>query len=136
MSIPSVSTFIVTSWEQNEYDTPTDAPSLGRATVKKSFSGDLDGSSVAEVLTCRPNETEAGYVASERISGTLGNRTGTFVVQHGATQDGEQFHLFGYVVPGSGTGDFTGMRGSATFRHEADGAIFALDYDVPETEVF
>jgi len=132
MQIPSRSNFVVTSWDQSEYDTPTDGPALGRATVKKDYSGDLDGSGVAELLSCRSSDSEAGYVASERITGTLGNRTGTFVVQHGATQNGDHFHLFGYVVSGSGTGDFVGITGLATFRHDENGAIFSLDYEVPD----
>ncbi len=132
MQIPSRSNFVVTSWDQTEYDVPEGGPALGRATVKKEYSGDLDGFGVAELLTCKPGDTEAGYVASERITGTLGNRTGTFVVQHGATQNGDHFHLFGHVVPGSGTGDFAGMTGQATFRHDDNGAIFSLDYEFPD----
>lgn len=37
---------------------------------------------------------------------------------------------FGWVVPGSGTGDFAGLSGSAQFQHDKHGAIFTLEYEI------
>jgi hypothetical protein len=129
MSSQAVSAFEVTSWEQSTYDEPADAPALGRATVTKVFRGDVEAESSAELLLCRPDETSGGYVASERITGRIGDRAGSFVVQHGATQDGDRFEVYGRVLPGSGTGDLQGIRGTCTFEHDERGAIFTLNYE-------
>ena len=108
-------TFAITGWDQAAYDEPAEGPVLARATVRKRFSGALEAESVAELLMCG----EVGYVANERVTGTLDGRAGTFVLQHGATldPDGSAFQ-FGTIVPGSGTGELTGLRGTARMQHE------------------
>jgi hypothetical protein len=110
--------FEITGWEQDDYDAPADGPSLTRATVRKRFSGALEGESVAELLTCG----QLAYIANERVTGTLDGRAGTFVLQHGAWEGGQ----WGFVVPGSGTGALAGLRGDARLDH---GRI-ALDYEL------
>lgn len=131
MSKRVVATFEVTSWEQSTYDEPADAPALARATVKKVFRGEVDAESTAELLMCRPDEQSGGYIGSERIVGKVGDRAGSFVVQHGATQDGNTYDVYGRILPGSGTGELTGIRGTATFQHDANGAVFTLEYELP-----
>lgn len=112
------SAFEITGWEQAPYDEPADAPPLKRATVRKAYSGALEGESVAELLTCG----ELAYLANERVTGALDGRTGTFVLQHGAWESGQ----WGFVVPGSGTGGLADLRGEARLEH---GKI-ALDYEL------
>jgi hypothetical protein len=102
-------TFEITGWEQDDYDAPADGPSLTRATVRKAFAGGVEGESVAELLTCG----ELAYMANERFSGSLDGRAGTFVLQHGAWEGGQ----WGFVVPGSGTGELAGLRGDARVEH-------------------
>ena len=100
---------------------------LARTTVKKTLTGDLQGTSVAELLMLWA-EDHAGYVASERVTGRLEGREGSFVLQHGGLVDGETLNPFGHVVPGSGTGDLAGLRGTGIFLHDENGATFTLDY--------
>lgn len=117
-------TFEITAWDaQPPYDAPAEGPPLARITVRKRFAGPLDGESTAELLVCG----EAGYVAGERVTGTLDGRSGTFVLQHGASAapDGAPFQ-FGAVIPGSGTGELAGLRGSARMEHER----YTLDYEL------
>ena len=114
----AAATFAITGWEQAPYDAPPDGPPLTRATVRKTYSGPLAAESVAELLTCG----ELAYMANERVSGTLDGRSGTFVLQHGAWEGGQ----WGFVVPGSGTGELAGLRGSAELAHER----IALDYEL------
>ncbi len=111
-------TFALTGWDQAPYDAPADGPPLMRATVRKAYAGALAGSSVAELLSCG----ELAYVANERVTATLDGRSGTFVLQHGAWEGGQ----WGYVVPGSGTGELTGLRGEARLEHEK----IALEYEL------
>jgi hypothetical protein len=56
----------------------------------------------------------AGYVAIERASGTLGGRTGTFVLQHSGTMTRGEPRLLITVVPDSGTGQLTTLAGTMT----------------------
>jgi uncharacterized protein DUF3224 len=103
-------TFEITGWDQDDYDAPAEGPPLTRATVRKRYDGALAGESVAELLTCG----ELAYTANERVTGTLDGRSGTFVLQHGAWEGGQ----WGFVVPGSGTGELAGLRGSVRMAHE------------------
>ena len=103
-------TFAIIAWDQTAYDEQADGPALTRATVRKRFAGALEGESVAELLTCG----ELAYMANERVQGTLDGRGGTFVLQHGAWEGGQ----WGLVVPGSGTGELAGLRGSVRMEHE------------------
>jgi hypothetical protein len=104
-------TFEIAGWEQDDYDAPADGPALTRATVRKTFAGGVRGESVAELLTCG----ELAYMANERVSGSVDGRAGTFVLQHGAWEGGQ----WGFVVPGSGTGELAGLRGDARVTHGA-----------------
>lgn len=117
--------FEVTGWEPNVYDEPGEGPALARVTVRKTFRGVIDGTSVAEVLTADgPNGR--GYVASERFAGAVDGRNGTLVFQHCGLDDGDAPYTFGHIVPGSGTGQLAGLSGEITFLHDASGAHVTL----------
>jgi hypothetical protein len=123
-----VADFEITAWDQAPYDNGAGGPQLGRATVHKTFTGPLAATSVAELLLCG-GEGGQGYVASERVTGTLDEREGTFVIQHGGiAAAGDDGHTFGHVVPGSGTGELAGLRGKASYRHDDAVAQLTLTY--------
>lgn len=119
--------FEIRDWQETTYDEPAEGPKLTRATFAKRYSGPLEGSSVTEMLTAQ-GESGRGYLASERVHGSLDNRTGTFVLQHGGVADGSDQRAFGHVVPGSGTGELEGLRGEAVFIHDDEGARLKLTY--------
>ncbi len=137
MSIKALCPFDITEWNENPYGDHTDGPQLARTLVKKLFRGDLDGESEAEVLMCQADKENlsagAGYVASERVEGSLHGRRGSFVMQHGALAGpGQEPATFGSIVPGSGTGELIGISGSAEIGRTAEGAhTLTLDYDLP-----
>ncbi len=123
--------FKVTKWDQTEISDVGAGPEWARATVLKTFEGELVGESRAELLLAGAPEGGAGYIAQERFVGRLGDREGTFDLQHGgdALPDGTSPHQFGYVIPNSGTGGLKGLRGTVLFRHDEAGAVFTLDYE-------
>ena len=133
MSKRAIASFTVTNWDPKPYGEGS-GPHLSRTAVSKDFSGDLDGTSTGELLTCQADPADlsagAGYVASEVVTGTLTNRTGTFVLQHmGISGGGYAPRSLGHVVPGSGTGGFVGITGSAEFKVDADGShTLILEY--------
>ncbi len=123
--------FEIEDWDESTYDEPARGPKLSRATVHKAFSGEVEGTSVAELVTCRAEGGEA-YAAIERVEASVEGRAGSFVIQHGALRgDDSEGHSFGAIVPGSGTGELTGISGEASFAHDESGASLTLDYELP-----
>jgi len=125
------SDFKITAWEPNPYDEPEKGPKLSRIDVKKTFWGEVEAESTAVLLMCQAKDGSSGYVATERVVGRIGDRSGSFVLQHGgAIADGQVSDVFGYVVPGSGTDELQGLRGQCTWHHDEHGATFTLDYEI------
>ncbi|HEU4628328.1 MAG TPA: DUF3224 domain-containing protein [Gemmatimonadaceae bacterium] len=102
---------------------------LGRRSIDKTFHGDLAATSRGEMLSAgTPVQGSAGYVAIERVSGTLQGRRGSFVLQHSGTMDRGAARLAVTVVPDSGTEELVGLTG--TMRIDiTDGAhTYVFDY--------
>lgn len=100
---------------------------LSRTILTKRFSGALDATSVTHMLAAVAS-TGRGYVAHERIDGMLDGRRGTFVLQHGGLADADDVTAFGDVIPGSGTGELSGLRGHARYQHDGATAVLTLTY--------
>lgn len=89
--------------------------SPGRMLIDKQFKGGLEGTSSGEMLAVMTGvEGSAGYVAMERVTGTLGGRAGTFALQHSGTMTRGTPALTVTVVPDSGTGELEGLSGEMT----------------------
>jgi hypothetical protein len=106
---------------------------LARRSIDKRFHGALDAASKGEMLSAgNPAAGSAGYVAMERVDGTLAGRAGTFSLQHSATMHAGARDLRIAVVPGSGTGELAGLSGSMGIRIEADGShYYDFTYALP-----
>ncbi len=105
---------------------------LGRLSLAKQFAGDLVATGEGQMLTALTAvKGSAGYVAIERVTGTLHGRAGSFVFQHSGTMSEGAQQLSITVVPGSGTGALAGLAG--TFRLSiVDGAhSYEFDYTLP-----
>ncbi|MCP2341411.1 DUF3224 domain-containing protein [Actinomadura rupiterrae] len=107
--------FKIVEFEEKVYEEPVDGPKLTRVTIRKRYQGAIDGTGVTEVLTAQ-GAAGGGYVASERIEGTLDGRHGTFVIQHHGLADGDVQSSDGHIVPNSGTGELAGISGRAMER--------------------
>jgi hypothetical protein len=94
--------------------TPADSVGNGVASmaINKTFHGDIDGTSIGQMLAFRSDvEGSAGYVAIERVTATLGGRTGSFTLQHHGIMGGGAQSLVVVTVPDSGTDELTGIAG-------------------------
>jgi hypothetical protein len=90
---------------------------LGRMSIEKQFHGDLEGTSKGFMLSAMGSlKGSAGYVAMERVTGTLKGRTGSFVLQHSGTMTRGTAQLSVTVVPDSGTGQLDGLAGTMTIK--------------------
>jgi hypothetical protein len=108
------------------------AANLERFTIDKRFHGDLEGISKGEMLATQTDPPEsAGYVAMERVTGTLKGRTGGFVLQHSATKTRGAEKASIAVVPDSGTGELQGISGTMTITVGKDGShSYEFDYKI------
>ena len=112
---------------------PADDSALGRLTIDKTFRGDLEGTSKGQMLAASTDVPgSAGYVALERVTGTLGGRSGTFVLQHTGTMTRGVAELSVTVVPDSGTGQLTGLTGRMTIDIVEKKHFYKFDYTIPE----
>ena len=94
---------------------PASDSTLGRFLLDKQYSGDLEASSQGQKLSAGTQEKgSAGYVAIEKVSGTLQGRSGTFVLQHNGIMNRGNPELTIIVVPDSGTDELTGLAGIMT----------------------
>ena len=113
-------------------DDYTDATMLGRLTIDKQFHGDLEATSKGQMLTGGAvAKGSAGYVAIERVSGTLGGRRGTFILQHSGTMTRGAPQLLVTVVPDSGTDELTGLTGAMTIDVTGGKHAYAFSYALP-----
>lgn len=88
-------------------------PTVGRMALDKQFHGDLEAVSKGQMLAVGTDvKGSAGYVAMERVTGTLKGHSGSFALQHSGTMTRGTPGLTITVVPDSGTGDLAGIAGS------------------------
>ncbi|MBB3727138.1 DUF3224 domain-containing protein [Nonomuraea dietziae] len=125
-------TFVTFGWTPQEPYDVADGTALAFVTLSKTFEGDLAGSSsVTMIVSSSEREDSRSYVAMERVSCALGGREGTFVLQHNAVSDQGEDSLVCAVVPGSGTGGLTGLRGRMQILVAPDGShSYILDYEL------
>jgi hypothetical protein len=96
---------------------------VGAATMAKSYDGEVAGRSATLFTAAFDQASGVGtYVAMESFEGALHDRAGAFNFAHSATTLGESREAeFFVIVPGSGTGELAGIRGSGGIAVDADG---------------
>ena len=125
-------TFQVTMQPQSAPDQAVGV-TLARMSLDKQFEGDLVATGRGEVLTAMtPVQGSAGYVAIERVTGTIAGRTGAFVFQHSSTMDRGVPSQSVTVVPDSGTGGLAGISGSFTIEIRDGRHSYEFDYTLPD----
>jgi hypothetical protein len=106
----------------------------GRMSIDKQFHGELEGTSQGEMLTAMSSvKGSAGYVAIERVTGTLNGRKGSFVLQHTGIMNRGEPQLTITVVPDSGTDQLTGLAGKMSIDISDGKHSYVLEYTLPET---
>jgi Protein of unknown function (DUF3224)/3-demethylubiquinone-9 3-methyltransferase len=109
-----------------------DGVTTGRMSLSKRFEGDLVAVGQGEMLTAlTPVKGSAGYVAIERITGTLHGRAGSFVFQHSGTMNQGAQQLSIRVVPGSGTGGLAGIEGVFKLDIVEGKHFYEFEYTLP-----
>jgi hypothetical protein len=111
-------------------------PTVGRMAIDKTFHGDLEATSKGQMLTASTEvKGSAGYVAIERVGGTLhtpaGARTGTFALQHTGTLTRGAPELSVTVIPDSGTGQLVGLTGKMKINIADGKHSYDFEYTLP-----
>jgi hypothetical protein len=112
--------------------TPALAEGISRFSIDKEIHGDLEATTKGEMLAGGDySKGAAGYVAIELVTGTLAGKHGSFAIQQMATMDQKGPNLTAVVVPGSGTGELSGIAGTFTITIDAGKHSYDLDYTLP-----
>jgi len=107
-------------------------PMLGRFLLTKKFTGDLDASARGHMLSAGTGvKGSAGYVAIDQITGSLGGRNGSFVLQHSGSMKRGSSTLSVMVVPDSGTGDLAGITGTLSINVVDGKHFYDFLYSLP-----
>lgn len=111
----------------------SDDPTLGRMMLDKQYHGDLEGVGKGQMLTAgSPAKGAGGYVAIEKVTGTLNGRSGSFVLQHNGIMSNNKPEMTIIVVPESGTGQLEGIAGKLTITIAPTGKhSYNLEYTLP-----
>ena len=103
---------------------------MGRMSIDKKFEGELDATSKGEMLSAMtPVKGSAGYVAMEQVSGSLSGKQGSFVLQHFGIMDRGGDRLVLEVVPDSGTGELSGLKGEMAITIENGQHYYDFEYE-------
>jgi hypothetical protein len=130
MTTRATGTFAIESWEPTPYD-EAEGAALTRTRVTKTFRGEIEGTSTAELLMAAAGEGAMAYVGFERIAVSVHGHAGTFVLHHNAIASAQGQSATWTVLPHSGTGALQTLRGEARIVNEPDGGhTFILDYEI------
>ena len=122
--------FAIQNWDERPFSEGQDLPRLTRASVAKTLSGDIEGEGQVEYLMMYRSDGSAAFVGLERIIGRIAGKSGTFVLQRIGVFEGGQARESYSVIPGSATGELSGLRGDgrSDVGHGTDHP-FTLGYD-------
>lgn len=115
-------------YEPSNYEVPAQGPVLNRLHVEEIFSGDIAGDVTAEFLQAARADGSASFVGIEHVSGSVGGREGTFLLQDAGTLKDSVISGDWFVIAGSGTGELSGLRGEGQFRATQGKGEGYLDY--------
>jgi hypothetical protein len=123
--------FAITNWDEKPYSEGEGLPKMTRAAVTKTLTGDIDGEGHVEYLMMYRADGTAAFVGLERVTARVDGKSGTFVLQRTGVFEGGLAKESYSIVPGSATGDLSGLRGEGrtSVGHGMEHP-FTLEYDL------
>lgn len=107
----------------------TPSPLLAELRLRETFSGDIEGESTVRALQVVRDDRSASMVSVQRFRGKLAGRSGTFVLQGTEVVANGRIKASWFVVPGSATGELSGLRGEGGFEGAfGQGSVGTLSY--------
>ncbi|WP_323748593.1 DUF3224 domain-containing protein [Dyella silvae] len=109
-------------------------PAIGRMALDKQYHGDLDGVGKGLMLAMGTAvDGSAGYVAMERVVGSVHGRHGSFALQHCGVMNRGTPRLSIAIVPDSGAEALAGIAGTLEIVIAEGKHTYALSYTLPDT---
>ncbi|PRX44195.1 uncharacterized protein DUF3224 [Prauserella shujinwangii] len=128
----SENTCTMRTWEEHVVAGPEDGPRFAHAHTTFGYTGVIEGTSTCDYLLyyAEPGYEGAGQTAPgfERIEGSVDGRRGSFLVRHDVAYDASGIRDTWSVVPGSGTGELTGLTGTGSMAGNAESMPYTFDY--------
>jgi hypothetical protein len=115
MRTHATGTFDGTSWNEMSFSEVEGGAKLTRASVTNTFQGDIEGEGTLEYLLIYRDDGSCSFIGAERVVGRVGDRSGSFVLQHSGIFEGGAAKGSWSVVPGTATGDLRGLRGDGGY---------------------
>jgi len=128
MSMRANARFDIKGWDEKPYSEEPDRPKLTRASVTKTYTGDIEAEAHVEYLMMYRGDGNASFVGLHHVTGSVGGRSGSFVLQSSGTYADNTARVTWFVVPGSGTGELAGIRGKMEIIIEGKKHSYALEY--------
>jgi hypothetical protein len=123
--------FDVLSGDEDTYANRDGGGRLAHAWGDQAFSGDISGDGHVHWLMAYAADKTAHLVGVQEITGSVGGRSGSFLIEAIADHTGKSSRGSWSIIDGSGTGGLTGMRGTGSF--DAPGgpkATYELNYEL------
>ena len=125
--------YSVKSWDRKPWDSKPAAEVTGahlaRVEMIHTYEGDIEGEAIIQYLFADNGDGKGGFVALEKVTGSVGGRSGSFVFQRTGTFDNGTIKEILVVVPGSGTGDLSGLSGQGTFEGDQHRENYPITFD-------
>jgi hypothetical protein len=121
--------FEVKGGTEDPYEELDGGTKLTHASGSQTFNGDIDGEGAVHWLMLYRADKTAHFVGLQRITGSLGGRTGSFVASAEGDHDGTGSTISFSIIPGSGTDDLSGIAGDGRLVAKGGPAgTYELDY--------
>lgn len=130
MTLHATGSIEMKSWEERPFAEVEGTPKLARANGSDLYHGEIEAEATFEYLMMYHDDNTATFTGMERLVGSVGGRSGSFVLQIGGKFEDGAVRAEWSVVPGSGTEALRGLKGegSLVWRQEQQGTV-TLDYD-------
>ena len=123
-------TFRIARGKEKPFSAIKDGPKLTQGTFTTVYRGDLQGEGILSELKVYYSETSATIYGLERITGRLGGKSGSFILEHDGTFENGVLKSKRTVLPGAGTGELVGLRGHITLQSgSAEEFPVTFDYE-------
>ena len=132
MSTEANCTFKITGWDEKPYQEFEGGAKLTRATVSQAYQGAISGEGFVEFLMSHAANGTASFVGMELVQGDVNGKSGSFVIQHVGTYDSGGARSAWSIVPGSGTGELTGISGKGNYVATSKSVPVFFSYDLPD----
>ena len=122
-------TFAPKIWEEVPYLEMENGAKLTKPHIVQTYTGDIEGEGTSEALMAYNGDRTASGVGLERVVGSVGGKTGTFILQHTSSFAHPVAKDSWFVVPGSATGDLRGLRAQGSAIMEGQHPSYGTDFE-------